>query len=76
MRVDESWWSNASESYNSHQLSSSFDWAFTLDDAIITIQITRHLNIRLSGTRLSVASSFNSLMGSINCIIYGIMLIK
>ena len=28
MRVDESWWSNASESYNSHQLSSSFDWAF------------------------------------------------
>ena len=30
MRVDESWRSNASESCNSHQLSSSFDRAFTL----------------------------------------------
>ena len=28
MRVDESWRSNASESCNSHQLSSSFDQAF------------------------------------------------
>ena len=28
MRVDESWRSNASESCNSHQLSSSFDRAF------------------------------------------------
>ena len=29
MRVDESWRSNASESCNSHQLSSLFDRAFT-----------------------------------------------
>ena len=30
MRVDESWRSNASESCNSHQLSSPFDRAYTL----------------------------------------------
>ena len=36
MRVDESWQSNASESCNSHQLSSSFDWAlnFSYSDVL------------------------------------------
>ena len=43
MRVDESWWSNASESYNSHLLSSSFDWALTLP--VEVVQLILHESI-------------------------------